>query len=103
MDARLREGDDAQRPDGGESPGLPDGAADDPEFLAELRVLDDFIAERMAEHKRFYGKARERFIAGYPVYGHSWRDRDLESEVEEETIDAFLWGPAMRRMLQQRP
>ena len=83
----LREGDDAQRPDGGEPPRLPDGSPLPEDLAKQVRFLEEHYAEKVEALRRDGEECIQRFIAAYPKYGNSWQTKDLHKEAREERLD----------------
>jgi len=80
VEPALREGDDAQRPDGGQPPRLPDGAPL-PEDLARLVGVIRGLAD----------KSIERTIRAHAKYGTDWLTRDNVHELGDELADAVSY------------
>jgi len=80
VESRLREGDDAQRPDGDGLSRLPDGSPM-PEDLARLVGVIRGLADRSIE----------RTIQAHAKYGTDWLTRDNARELGDELADAVSY------------
>ena len=89
MDVELRERDDSLGPDGGESPGLPDGSPLPERLAAEVRHREEERDRDLARRRRLWEKTIRRWIEGYPEFGYSWENKDLEAEATDEDADAL--------------
>jgi len=87
MEPALREGNDAQRSDGGELPRLPDGSPLPEDLARQVRFLEEHYAEKVEALRRDGEECIQRFIAAYPKYGNGWREKDLLAEAREERLD----------------
>ena len=101
MDVELREGDDAQRSDGGQSPGLPDGAPLPEDLARQVDFLQRYLARRQDVPAEEIPACIERFIRGRRDHDFSpdWRGIDFAAEIDEERRD--IWNyEGMEAMLE---
>ena len=87
LEPAVREGDDAFGPDGGQPPRLPDGSPMPEDLARQVRFLEEYYAERIADLRRDAEDCIQRFVRAYPKYGNSWREKDLGEEAREERLD----------------
>ena len=92
METRLREGDDALGPDGGEPPRLSDGSPLPEDLARQVDFLERYLSRRQDVPPEEIQACIKRFIQGRRDHNFSpaWRDIDFAAEIAEERRD--IWN-----------